>query len=72
MSSHVHLHQHDHDHDHGSGYGHGHHGHAHSAAAPHPPMALPPSFMRLSAVMRVGIALLASAVLWCAVWLAMR
>jgi hypothetical protein len=35
-------------------------------------MVLPPSFMRLSIAARLGIALLASAVLWCAVWLAMR
>jgi hypothetical protein len=35
-------------------------------------MALSPSFMRLSIAVRIGIALLASSVLWCAVWLAMR
>jgi hypothetical protein len=35
-------------------------------------MVLPPSFMRLSVAVRLGIALLASAVLWCATWLAMR
>ena len=60
---------HDHAHDHAH---HHHHGHAHAPAAPHPPMALSPSFMRLSIVQRLGIVLLASAVLWAAVWLAMR
>jgi len=35
-------------------------------------MALPLSFMRMSLAGRIGIALVASAVLWCAVWLAMR
>jgi hypothetical protein len=35
-------------------------------------MVLPSSFMRLSIAGRLGIALLASAALWCAVWLAMR
>jgi hypothetical protein len=35
-------------------------------------MALPPSFMRLSLASRLGIAFLASAALWAAVWLAMR
>ena len=35
-------------------------------------MALSPSFMRLSILQRLGIVLLASAVLWTAVWLAMR
>ena len=63
--SHAHDHSHAHD-------DHAHHGHAHAPSAPHPPMALSPSFMRLSLASRLGIALLASAVLWGAVWLAMR
>jgi len=70
--AHAHDHGHDHTHDHGHVHGHAHHGHAHAPSAPHPPMALPPSFMRLSLASRLGIALLASAVLWAAVWLAMR
>jgi hypothetical protein len=35
-------------------------------------MALPPSFMRFSIAARLGVALIASALLWAAVWLAMR
>jgi hypothetical protein len=35
-------------------------------------MALPPSFMRLSLGVRLGVVLVASAALWGAVWLAMR
>jgi hypothetical protein len=35
-------------------------------------MVLPPSFMRLSIAARLGIAVLASALLWGGVWLAMR
>jgi hypothetical protein len=35
-------------------------------------MVLPLSFMRLSLAVRLGIALLASAVMWGAVWLAIR
>jgi hypothetical protein len=75
MSAHVHSpghgphhgHNHDQAHDH-----HHHHGHAHAPSVPHPPMVLPLSFMRLSLVVRLGIALLASAMMWGAVWLAMR
>jgi hypothetical protein len=66
-----HTHSHDHGHAHGHAHHHGH-AHAHSPAMPHPPMALPTSFMRLSLAARIGIALLASAMLWGAVWLAMR
>lgn len=67
-----HTHSHDDRHEHSHGHAHPHHGHAHPPAAPHPPMALAPSFMRLSLVQRLGVAVVASAVLWCAVWLAMR
>jgi hypothetical protein len=35
-------------------------------------MALPPSFMRLSLGVRLGVVLVASVALWAAVWLAMR
>jgi hypothetical protein len=69
MSSHVHPHDHGH-HDHV--HGHVHHGHSHAPSAPHPPMALPPSFMRLSLGVRLAVVLAASVVLWGAVWLAMR
>jgi hypothetical protein len=74
MVSHVHDHPRDHSHGHGHDHAHGHihHGHAHAPAAPHPPMALPPSFMRLSIAARLGVAALSSAVLWCAIWVAMR
>jgi hypothetical protein len=79
MSLHAHPHDHGrhdgqvhaHDHAHGDDHHHGH-AHAHAPAAPHPPMVMPPSFMRLSIGARLGIAMLASAVLWCAIWLAMR
>ena len=71
--SHAHSHGHAHDHAHSHAHGHHHHaGHAHDAASPHPPAALAPSFLRLSLAARFGIAVLASAALWGAVWLAMR
>jgi hypothetical protein len=77
MSSQVHSHAHDHDHHgHDNGHSHVHHHghahHAHPASVPHPPAALPPSFMRLSVGVRLAVAALASAVLWGAVILAMR
>jgi hypothetical protein len=71
MSSHTHSHDHGH-HGHDHVHGHVHHGHAHAPTAPHPPMALPPSFMRLSLGVRLGVVIVASAALWSAVWLAMR
>lgn len=77
MPDHVHPHRHaqppghSHGHFHGHSHDHTHH-HAHEAATPHPPMALPVSFLRMSIGARLGIAALASAALWCAVWLAMR
>jgi hypothetical protein len=71
MSAHVHSRDHDPHHGHDLGHHH-HHGHAHAPSAPHPPMVLPLSFMRLSLAARLGIALLASVVMWGAVWLAMR
>jgi len=66
--------RHDHDHaaDGHSDHVHSHHGHAHGPASPHPPSALPLSLLRLSLVNRFTIAAGASAVLWAAVWLAMR
>ena len=71
--SHAHTHGHSHSHSHSHSHAHDHsHGHAHAPSAPHPPMALSPSFMRLSLASRLGIAFAASAVLWAAVWLAMR
>jgi len=72
------AHSHDHPGDHGRDQRHDHahrghaHAHAHAPASPHPPMALPPSFMRFSIGTRLGVVLIASAALWCAVWLAMR
>jgi hypothetical protein len=71
MSSHTHSRDHGH-HGHDHAHGHVHHGHAHAPTTPHPPMALPPSFMRLSLGIRLGVVSMASAALWAAVWLAMR
>jgi hypothetical protein len=72
MSQHDHSHSHDRGHSHGQSHDHSHHHHAHGSALPHPPMALPPSFLRMSIGTRLGIAALASAGLWGVVWLAMR
>jgi hypothetical protein len=60
---------HPHSHDHA----HGHvHVHAHGPASPHPAQAAPWSILRMTVVARLGAALAVSAVLWAAVWLAMR
>jgi hypothetical protein len=64
--------RHDHDHAADGHSHHGHHGHAHGPSSPHPPSALPLSLLRLSLVNRFTIAAGASAVLWAAVWFAMR
>jgi hypothetical protein len=74
MSSHHHSHAHDHHDGHDHAHGHHHNGHAHHThgeSSPHPPAALPASFMRLSVGVRLIIAALASAALWGSVMLAM-
>jgi hypothetical protein len=48
------------------------HGHSHGVLAPHPASAVLPSLLRLSLAGRLGIAGFASALLWGAVWFAMR
>ena len=54
-------------------HGHGHdHGHRHGPASPHPAQAAPWSILRMTVATRLGAALVVSAVLWGAVWLAMR
>jgi hypothetical protein len=61
-----------HDHD------HGHHAdghvpvHRHGPASPHPAQAAPWSILRMTVVSRLAAAVAVSAVLWAAVWLAMR
>jgi len=49
-----------------------HHGHSHGPEIPHPPSAVPFSFLRLSVVSRLGIAAVAVLVLWGAILLAMK
>lgn len=46
--------------------------HHHHADAPHPAPALTPSLLRLSAVQRLAIAAALSALIWAAVFWAMR
>ena len=54
-------------------HGHGHdHGYRHGPASPHPAQAAPWSILRMTVATRLGAALVVSAVLWGAVWLAMR
>ncbi len=54
-------------------HSHGHdHGHSHGPASPHPAQAAPWSILRMTVATRLGAALVVSAVLWGAVWLAMR
>ena len=48
------------------------HGHSHGPASPHPAQAAPWSILRMTVATRLGAALAVSAVLWGAVWLAMR
>ncbi|MBR1218740.1 hypothetical protein JQ557_12120 [Bradyrhizobium sp. U87765 SZCCT0131] len=62
------LHSHDHGRPPGAGHDHAHH-HAEHA---HPPQEAPWSLLRIGVLVRLGIAVIASAVLWTAVWLAMR
>jgi hypothetical protein len=56
---------HDHGHDRA-------HAHSHGPASPHPAQAAPWSILRMTVVSRLGAAFAVSAVLWAAVWLAMR
>jgi hypothetical protein len=59
---------HAHSHDH-----HGHvHVHPHGPASPHPAQVAPWSILRMTVAARLGAAFAVSAVLWAAVWLAMR
>lgn len=60
--------QHGHSHHHGEG----HHSHAHGPLSPHPPSALPVSLLRWSLASRLGVAVLATVVLWGVVLIAMR
>jgi hypothetical protein len=54
-------------------HSHGHdHGHSHGPASPHPAQTAPWSILRMTVATRLGAALAVSAVLWVAVWLAMR
>jgi hypothetical protein len=46
--------------------------HGHGSASPHPAQPAPWSILRMTLVSRLGAALLVSAGLWAAVWLAMR
>ncbi|HEX5232571.1 MAG TPA: hypothetical protein VFW56_10070 [Bradyrhizobium sp.] len=60
-------------HSHAHGHDHGHaHAHSHGPASPHPAQAAPWSILRMTVAARLGAALMVSAVLWAAVWLAMR
>ncbi len=61
-------HHHGHAHHHGDGL----HSHAHGPLSPHPPSALPVSLLRWSLASRLGVAALATAVLWGVVLIAMR
>jgi hypothetical protein len=55
---------------------HDHHGlghaHSHGPATPHPAQMAPWSILRMTVLARLGAAAAVSAVLWAAVWLAMR
>jgi hypothetical protein len=60
-------------HSHGHNHDHGHvHLHSHGPASPHPAQAAPWSILRMTVVSRIGAAFAISALLWAAVWLAMR
>jgi len=65
MAPHDQPHHHDHAHSHA-------HVHSHGAAAPHPAQQATWSILRMPVMARLGAALGISAVLWAAVWLAMR
>ena len=70
---HGHDHQHSHSHHHGHSHpGDAHHGHSHGPETPHPPAPLPVSLLRWSLASRLGVACLATAVLWGVVLIAMR
>ncbi|MGC2813511.1 MAG: hypothetical protein WA303_24480 [Bradyrhizobium sp.] len=60
-----------HSHPHGHDHGHAH-GHSHGPASPHPAQAAPWSILRMTVAARLSAALVVSAALWGAVWLAMR
>jgi hypothetical protein len=62
---------HGHSPTHGLDHGHVHH-HAHGSAAPHPAQTAPWSILRMAALSRLAAAFVVIAVLWAAVWLAMR
>lgn len=49
-----------------------HHHHHHPQGEAHPPAAIAPSILRLSAAQRLGMALALIAVIWAAVFWAMR
>ena len=57
------------DHDHHHHHGHHHH---HHPGEMHPPAAMQPSILRLSAPQRLGFAALLIALLWAAAFWAMR
>jgi hypothetical protein len=59
---------HSHSHEHRAGA----QAHSHGPATPHPAQAAPWSILRMTVAARLGAALAVSAVLWGAVWLAMR
>lgn len=65
--SHSHGHGHSHDHAHGHVPVH-----SHGPASPHPAQAAPWSILRMTVLSRLAAAVAVSAVLWAAVWLAMR
>jgi hypothetical protein len=61
------------DHDHSHSHAHGQVPvHRHGPASPHPAQAAPWSILRMTVVSRLAAAAAVSAVLWAAVWLAMR
>jgi hypothetical protein len=61
-----------HHHDHAHHHGDGPRSHSHGPLSPHPPSALPVSLLRWSLISRLGVAALATVVLWGAVLIAMR
>lgn len=72
-SPHHHDHAHGHSHDHSHAHGHDHsHAHVHDAASPHPAQAAPWSILRMTMAARLLAAVVVCAVLWGAVFLAMR
>ncbi|HEY5127868.1 MAG TPA: hypothetical protein VIJ35_11360 [Bradyrhizobium sp.] len=63
VPSSPHAHSHGHDHV---------HAHSHGPASPHPAQAAPWSILRMTVISRLSAALAVSALMWAAVWLAMR